>query len=62
MLDIAFVCLLDFLVRNQLGPEQEQDTPERAIIISDENTKDSKAEAASRLVTDLLRFPNPEGD
>jgi hypothetical protein len=59
MLDIAFISLLDFLVRTQDAPERASATPRKTIAIPEEMiAKPPKAEIAAVRVTGLSRFPN----
>lgn len=62
MLDIAFISLLDFLVRNQNGPEQLPEMLQKSEALIEKSAKGSKIEACDRVLTDPLRSPNHGGD
>lgn len=63
MLDIAFISLLDFLVRIQDAPEVASSRPTKTMAIPEEIVATaSKAEMAGGRVTGLSRFPNLSAD
>lgn len=62
MLDIAFVSLLDFLVRTQGVPEPLPKAPQNAAASAEPMARAAKMEVADNLVIDLSRSPSPASD